>query len=652
MWSLVAYLLLCAGAEVKTITVDYSKVPEAVVEDLGIVAVGRTGGMAILAPSSDGNGTSAWMCYYDHAYVRDPWQVCEINLNTREVLWYDSGRKVGLWGWMLGKDGRLYTYAGSTVSRFDPREKKFEHFGPASPDGSNYSSHWGQDGKLYIGTYPNARVVQFDPATGHFKDFGPQGPERKHPSYAYRIAGNAEYIYTARGKIPWYLVALNLQTGEQQVLATVPQEGDISLTVRDNVCYATIHYQAYEQVEKKAEHYRLDGTWMKRVDALPEAKPDPAQPRRGIAARDNWEVCRWSGYGGPDGMAEFFFRKGEGEWQSVRYQVGGTPARVFALAVLSDGRIAGSTDDPYSIFIFDPKTGKTATLGKAPSHTYDLLWLDGKLYMSGYPNAPLDMYDPARPWTLRAQTPAGFPPEPTSPEANPRRVANFNRAPFMQKWSPSLALGADGRTYVACRADREKTGGCLGWYDPRTGESGGQLTPFETQAFGQVLAVNGGRTILCSTHFARNPNNPQAGDRQSHIMAYDVAAGKIVADIVPVRDARQYATSRLVEWRPGKVVGTIADPAGKGTVFFLLDTTTMTIESQVILAGEATSAPVLLADGYLYGHQGTMLYRLDPATWDFTPVAKLPAVPRRRVGLGHDLYLAVNDHLMRMHIGP
>jgi hypothetical protein len=656
MWWLLAGALLGASAapaavaEPAAVTVDYSQAPAAQVEDLGVTAVGRTGGLALLGPSSDGKGTSAYICYYDHAFIRDPWEVVQVNLDTKEVKRYSSNRKEGLWNWLDGSDGRYYTYANSMLCRFDPKSEKIEAFGPASPDGSNYSNHWGADKKLYIGTYPNSRIIQFDPETTKFHDFGPQGPERKYPAYAYRITGDAGFIYTARGKQPWYLIALNIKTGEQTQLAEVSQEGDIELTRRDDVCYAILRQSAYAQGDKKEQRVRLEGAKMTAVDEIPAAKPEAKLLPRGHVALNGWEICRWSGYGAPDGMAEFWYRKEGGEWQSLKLTVGGTPARIAAMKALGDGRVVGSTDDPYSIWVFDPKANRTTVLGKAPSHTYDILLAGGKWYMSGYANAPLHMYDPAKAWTDRSQTPQGFAPTDTSPEANPRRVTDFNRAPFMQKWSPSIVLGADGRIYVGCKAEREQTGGALGWYDPKTNESGGLQVPFKTQAINQILAANDGKTILCSTYFAENPKDPKEGDKQTHIMAYDIARGAIVGDVIPIQGAKQYVSAGLMEWKPGKVIGTIAGPAGNGTLFFVLDTAAMKIESSALLSGPGASGPVLMEDGTLVGRQGKDLYKLDSATWTFRPLAKLPDAPRRMVAVGNDLYLAMGDHLMRARV--
>ena len=654
MWWMLVGLILAADAEAATVKLDPANVPDAVVEDLGIPAVGRDTEYVILAASTDGEGTSAYMVYYDHAYLRDPWEIVEVDLETEKVNRFSSGRKAGVGKWMLGQDGRLYVLTRNIVSRFDPQTKEFEHLKPASGDSTNYSCHWGPDGKLYLGTYPEAHIMCFDPETGSFRDYGRQGPELKKAAYAYDITGDEKYIYVARGKIPWYLIALDFKTEKQTILTTIAQDGTIRVTKRKDGCYAVVTRKAYGK-ERQQEFYRLEGLKMVPVEEIPPKGRGPGRPYAGNVSLDGWDVCWQSCRTSPDGTVELWSRRQGKEWQSLKFPSGGSPARIFRLRALSDGRVAGSTDDPYSIFILDPKTDKITNLGGTPLHIYDLMWLDGKLFLCGYPNAPLVRYDPAKPWTYHPPTPEGYAPGWWTPEANPLLVSNFHLEPFVQKRAYAMALGADGRIYLACKAGREKTGGCLAWHNPKTGESGGLQEPFGTQGILDVIAVNGGRTILCSTIFVKNPHDPEDGDGQAHIMAYDVKQKRIVGDIVPLQDAEPKRFARLVEWKPGKVVGSFLYPDRKRKLFFLLDVATMKIESQVVLEGDS-GLPLCLPDGFLYGAQRNLLYRLDPAKWEFTPLAKLPAFPWPMANIGQSLYFQAFDgdthygHLMRLRI--
>jgi len=655
MWWALIGLFLAADAEVRTIKLDPTNVPDAALEHLGVAARGRDTEYVILAESTDGKGTSAYMVYYDHAYLRDPWEIVEANLGTKQVNRFSSGRKAGVGKWMLGEDGCLYVLTRNIVSRFDPKTRKFEHLKPSSGDSTHYSCHWGPDGKLFLGTYPEAHIVRFDPESGEFHDYGRQGPELKKAAYAYDITGDETYIYVARGKIPWYLIALDIKTGEQTILTTLSQEDTIRVTKRKSGCYAVVTLRAYGAGERKQQSYRLEGLKMVPVEEIPPKGRGPGRPYAGNVSLNGWDVCWQSCRTSPHGTVELWFRKQGEEWQSLKFPSGGSPARIFRLSALSDGRIAGSTDDPYSIFFLAPKAGKITNLGGTPLHIYDLMWLDGKLFLCGYPNAPLVRYDPAKAWTFRPPTPEGYAPGWWTPEANPLLVSSFHLEPFVQKRAYAMALGADGRIYLACKAGREKTGGCLAWYDPKTGKCGGLQEPFRTQGILHVLAANRGKTLLCSTIFVKDPHDPDAGDGQAHVMAYDVKQGRIVGDIVPLKDAEPKRFARLVEWKPGKVVGSFLYPDRKRKLFFLLDVATMKIESQVILDGDS-SLPVCLPDDFLYGAQRDLLYRLDPAKWEFTPLAKLPAFPWPMVNIGQDLYFQAFDgdthygHLMRLRV--
>ncbi|MBM4078533.1 MAG: hypothetical protein FJ278_02455, partial [Planctomycetes bacterium] len=57
------------------VSLDFSKSPEARVEDLGVMVQGRTFEGCDVGPSSDGDGWSAYCLYRDHIVKRDPWTI-------------------------------------------------------------------------------------------------------------------------------------------------------------------------------------------------------------------------------------------------------------------------------------------------------------------------------------------------------------------------------------------------------------------------------------------------------------------------------------------------------------------------------------------------------------------------------------------------
>jgi len=86
----------------------------------------------------------------------------------------------------------------------------------------------GGDGAIYLGMTSGCEVVRFDPATGEFRNYGRQGPKVAGPRYVYSMATEGDYVYSAAGKNPWYLVALNVRTGEQKILLSDPKYLSVS----------------------------------------------------------------------------------------------------------------------------------------------------------------------------------------------------------------------------------------------------------------------------------------------------------------------------------------------------------------------------------------------------------------------------------------
>lgn len=81
----------------------------------------------------------------------------------------------------------------------------------------------GGDGAIYMGMTSGCEVVRYDPATGEFRNYGRQGPKVAGPRYVYSIAAEGDYVYSAAGKNPWYLVSLNTKTGDQKILLSDPK---------------------------------------------------------------------------------------------------------------------------------------------------------------------------------------------------------------------------------------------------------------------------------------------------------------------------------------------------------------------------------------------------------------------------------------------
>ncbi len=114
---------------------------------------------------------------------------------------------------------------------YDPATNTLEERGEIVPGlgGEVRPLAVGPDGRIYgTGTRGNrVGLYIYDPKLRKVvKDFGPVGPSHPNGAWSRYVMGvDDTHAYIASGMIPaWYLVAVNLQTGEEKVLLESPTE--------------------------------------------------------------------------------------------------------------------------------------------------------------------------------------------------------------------------------------------------------------------------------------------------------------------------------------------------------------------------------------------------------------------------------------------
>jgi len=206
-------------------------------ESLGEPARGVNVWERWMVPNPDGKSWDVLQVYFKEYY--GPTWLFAIDLGTGQVKkrrlpdhhqFYLSGRALGL-------DGKYYI---ATPSRrtwnmhmfvYDPATNTLEERGEIVPGlgGEVRPLVVGPDGRIYgTGTRGNrVGLYIYDPKLRKVvKDFGPVGPSHPNGAWSRYVMGvDDTHAYIASGMIPaWYLVAVNLQTGEEKVLLESPTE--------------------------------------------------------------------------------------------------------------------------------------------------------------------------------------------------------------------------------------------------------------------------------------------------------------------------------------------------------------------------------------------------------------------------------------------
>jgi hypothetical protein len=678
-------------------------------ESLGEPARGVNVWERWLVPNPDGQSWDLLQIYFREYY--GPTWLFAVDLGSGEVKKQrlPDGHQFYLSGRALGFDGKFYI---ATPSRrtwnmhlfvYDPATNTLEERGEIVPGlgGEVRPLVTGPDGRIYgTGTRGNqVGLYIYDPKLGKVvKDFGAVGP--KHPNGAwsrYVMGVDDTHAYIASGMIPaWYLVAVNLETGEQKVLLESPTERVMDIIESFPGAYARIpqdgapnkvywlyHGETIPKVNDKPP-------WPKQDSPRAKAVPKPEVYFDQIDPNENGNAVVW--YRSREEADSRSSRRKEAQtsltnttenksqslltsaatnlqaqgWKSIRLEgVNTYPHRINPLSVLPDDRLYGTGDDYAGTFLFNPRTDETIycgpRVGLAP---YATIACEGKLYLSGYSGGHLFVYDPARPWTLGKGGPPGSPaPDQADARSNPRYLGDFDRKTRVGLMH-SAALGADGKVYFGGFGLRHYTGGGFGWFDPKTGKLDGFWRPLSGYAVHWIAAALGGKSIVISTTKAADElNNNQASD-EAKLFVYDVTDQKIVREIVPAPKGR--ATGLIAEVAPGRLLGLTTTDTEYGKpdsgLLYGVDVTTGDVLFRKLLPGPVSIDShwphwvdpsyeylglVRGPDGFLWTWLKNVLVRIDPKDASVHVVGKINPVGHPTF-VGKDVYLSGPEQLRRI----
>jgi hypothetical protein len=655
-------------------------------------------------PNPDGESWDVLQMYMK--YLRKEQRIYIVDLGTNEVALRRFEAEEGKTPitharFTLHTDGRLYGvvpnwYAWRTggllnVYRYDPAANEFSLFAEIpGMGGERYSIASGTDGKLwgtavYIGQDredPDDKKVvtafSLNPETREVRRYGKLGPRHEtNIAYAYWFGHDGTHMYIASGKIPWYLVAVDKETGEETVLLEAPK-GDYKTRMR---VYDVDRGGAFAYTQRADDEPKA-WFWLWQGEAIPEPKaesaeemaaltppwPDPGPDPAMQAAAPEPGIYRGQIVPDPEGTAVLWVRETpEAEWRSIRLENVETHLQeIHRFTLLPDGRIYGSGPGYNGRFVFDPEAGETTQLGNMHLETYVQLPVGDAVYMSGYASAPLWRYDPALAWTVdRGGPPGEAPPEITAPESNPRKVAILHEETRIKR-TADMVRGADGKLYLGGQGLRDYLGGGFGWYDPETGEQGGLWKPFSGYSVQELCAVLGGTYIVISTKTEVDELAENVQPLAAKLFIWDVEQGALVAEAVPVEPGETEAeradkTGMLVEVAPGRVLG-ITEGAGATGAGVLYG---MEVPSGEILFRKPIPRTLTLhwghtsanwssfvhgPDGYVYTILGSrddpalVLVRIDPRDATVEPLGTVPMPLGKFLFVGRDLYLGGDDH--------
>jgi len=521
------------------------------------------------APNPDGRTLDLIQIYYGQNLQRNWIVVLDLGDGTVKatrqpeyVNWHNCWDRCAV----VGPDGRLYISTIDSKGRhqlnvYDPgtNEMKLAAFPvPETLIGETHPLLLGPDDKLYmVGAHSNraASACQIDPKTGKVVDYGPLGPSHApNACWGYFGACDERYLYIASGKIPWYLLAYDRDTGKTEVLLTTDNTGIVGLWTEWRGDRGVIRVRAVNVIGEKEEKtwgWLKDGKFLRAdQNAKPPEEvfirnPNPPLPPKPEVYLGNAAPTR-------EGDAEIWVRTAEAAaaaatapppdadpaalgWKAYRFRIEPHPQFIYRLVELPDGRLFGSAGAYEGNFVYDPKTGDVSHLGKLHLSHYATAIHEGKVYMSGYPTSPVHVYDPARAWNvglIGAGRPGETPKPETDADANPRLVTRLIDSGAHKMYAAEA--GADGRIYFGGRWYRNGNGGGFGWWDPKAEKAGGFWEVFSNYQITHMTTASERRHVVISTRPIRDAVLNKPTPKEGRLFVFDTRAGEIVRTIDPV----------------------------------------------------------------------------------------------------------------------
>jgi hypothetical protein len=553
-------------------------------------------------------------------------------------------------------NGRIFfPESDNYIAYYEPADETVKVLGqvikPPADDRTIYRMVFGPDGKLYGGTQSTKlpTVFQLDPDTLKVKMIGHVGQNRLSYSYAYYLAADPPWLYVAVGQNPWELVAINIDTGVQKVLATRADNGFIQLDIRKEGISASLISGLRTPQQTREIVWCADGQTFpfsppkdhvplpfkaRNVTPLQGAIVDaPDVDTKGIAIDEKGAgQVRWRAHGAAD------------RWQAVSYKLAHTaPIDIESLTPLPDGTVLGNAKQYHGFFRFDPKTNSIAAFGPHGPSRGARAVVNGIVYITGYPNGVLFAYDPKQPWTSTKTVSE----QSGVSTANPRRLGIF--AATATKYAYFLVPSGNGKLYYLGRRERDGIGSGIGSYDIASQTFAGHndgLSFFDPQG---LVVDDDLKRVVFSGRLHDDPALPGKTPAEAQLILYDYDLKEVERRTIKpgLRNTGELFRTKS----RGVIVGLVRD--SKTTSVYRYDLVAKRLLAWKDLPGAAAASIQRPSDQSVWIVLDQVLTRIDPETLQVQSYGRLSDMvgePEHLAWQGRQLYFSVHDELRRIVI--
>ena len=590
---------------------------------------------------------------YDNVEERPEaeWVVADLQAGTSRVFKWPGFHVPGTpHGSALAGNGRLFFSVDyAQIYYYDPKDETVKPMGcvNASMDSLRCFYHLilGPDGMIYGASQSTnglATLLRLNPDTLEFRLYDKVGlpKRRKDLTYGYTLEVAPPWMYVAVGQGNWELFAVNADTGEKRCLADVTGDGcRISVGRSPAGCTAQIIAAG-----AKPEILLLqDG----KAEPL-AANAEPAAPK--TYPRIDWKNTQPMDIAHPPeldkdrrpevnarGEGEVFWRPAgrQEEFKSVKFRLENVEAvDIESLLPLPDGSLLGNTGSYSGFFRYYPADKRLDSYGKHGASGVQSVWYDGKVWIDGYPNVTLYVYDPAQPWTARFKGSI-------ADVANPLMIGSFGQKVTEAHHCRAILAPGNGRIYICGQRERWSTGAGLGYYDITSGKK------FGLGAANKEIHPSGFIALPKLQRLVFSGENKQGGAVE--LIVYDMDLNEVSRIALHEGLAN---TGRLFNSdNDNQFIGCYATPKAETFTLYLYDLAAGKMEKSVSIPNNLFifRRPV---DGSFWAEtpEGA-LCRLDPRTLQITPVGQLERKLGHPVWLDRTLYGNCGGYLVRVAEG-
>ncbi|HPO07268.1 MAG TPA: hypothetical protein PLZ55_01265 [bacterium] len=612
--------LLCALACVNLGTVQKT-VPAPEIREIGIPV--RSVNWIRLHPGADQKGDPC--LYATMGQQGDNLFVLQIDPETGKFRQFvskvpESNYPTATW---MSRSGKLYVgaaYAGHLLC-FDPEKNALEDLGAINGDAATFPCRIDEDaeGRIWIGSYGSADLTCYNPKTREFTRYGRMDDV---DMYNYPLVNADKTIANLIRMTEPHVVVLDPRTKEKRTVGpTIPKgEGNLDLQKgNDGKLY----------IVSSKGNFRIDGMNAVPVDSVPNPAPNPTLPDGStFQFIDSAEQT--------NRKLQITKANGDKRVFDLDYEAAGS--EIFYVHLGPDGLIYGSSILPLHLFRYDPQTGELVDLGTCSAATgeaYSMANLDGKMYISSYPQALISVYDPSRPYHFGK-----------TPEDNPRDLGRVDNISYRPR---STLAGPLGRVWLASIPDYGMWGGPLSYYDPQTDERKayyrivGDGTCYTLAHLEKQNLIAVGTTI-----HAGSGTQPKVD--QAVLFLWDYKAEKKVWEGTLDRPVNSF--NALVVGSNGKLYGTVAGGDVPREIFEF-DPRKMEFTNRIPTPEGGVPDLGLQngPDGMIYGFTSDCIYRLNPKSLEITVlVQKKGSFEIAGPIVGKDIYFAKGPKLMAVRM--